>query len=1112
MSAWGASAAPAEELTFPPMSAWYRGGTGFPAPGIMIADWEDQSVGEGNPQQGLQCLKGNPQTLSVETPNGPVRILQLDGTSVLGASAGKWGTLEGDRTVVVLLRLKGESDGFLFDGATHSGMTRARVRQGKWEMGCQPSPLTNAAKKDVVTLPAVPGVWQIHGFVFQPQADGSTALTHWAGANEIATGSCSGSAPLAGLILGADVRQENRLTADIAELQVYPQALSREEFLRVSRNLHSRWGALTELPASEQLASPLRDPQVFRTVVRKQGDEGVHTYRIPGITTTREGTLLSVFDIRHDSTRDLPANIDVGLMRSTDGGTTWERMQTIIDYDKNSPDSAGNGVGDPAILADLETGDVFVAAAWAHGDLGWARSGAGLEAHETAQLVMVRSRDDGKTWSKPVSITKTTKQKAWKIFIQGPGSGIQLRDGTLVFAAQFKDEQNVPHSCLIWSGDHGETWHVTAPAVPEAPPSSESQVAELSDGSLLLTMRNERRSGQRLWARYQWKGSLAEGKWSSPWFDLPDPTCMASLIRHPSGALIFSNPNSSTRRIGLTVRVSDDDGKTWSDGRLIDPRFCSYSCLTVLKNGDLGLLYECGAAHAVEQLAFARFSLDWLRGTNSRPATSLRLSPAFSDQMVLQSGAPIPVWGIASPGQQIEVCFGTQKKQVQSDAQGKWSTTLDPLPVSNSPGTLTVSAAGGQTDSRLVLNDILVGDVWLAAGQSNMDWPVRLTAERQQLLLLAATSEIRLLERKGPGSANIVYSSRMLSKLNPDHYFSGHWTRAAAAEVDQFSAVAWAFASRLQRDLQRPIGIIDVSIGGTPTEAWVPRTALEGSPAVRSLVQGSWLTNPAGDAWCQTRAKVNFSGALANGEPLPGSDIGPYHCYQPGFLWEAGVAPLVPFPIRGILWYQGESNATSPARVQQHADLFPLLVESWRKAWNQPQLPFYYVQLPGIERPDWPEFRDQQRRLLEQIPHSGMVTTMDLGHPTDVHPRRKQPVGERLALLALSRTYGQQQLDSGPLVTAVTKEGQSCRIHFEHAEGLCSSNGEPLTGFELAGDDEIFHPAQAECEGTTLRVFSPAVSDPRSVRYGWLPNPQPPLNLVNRKNLPASPFRLAITP
>lgn len=355
-------------------------------------------------------------------------------------------------------------------------------------------------------------------------------------------------------------------------------------------------------------------PEVFRTVVRRQGDDGVHTYRIPGLAVTPRGTLIAVFDARRKSAADLPADIDVGMVRSTDGGRTWSPLRTILDFDKDEPGARGNGVGDPAVLVDRKRKRILVVGLWSKGNRAWNGSGPGLSPEETGQLVLTRSSDDGRSWSAPLNLTAKIagRDPKWRLLFDGPGAGIQLRDGTLVFAAQYRDAAGTAHSCFLFSKDGGDNWTVSSPAIPEGPPTSESQIAELEDGSLLLSMRDESHSRRRAWARYTWEKDLARGRWSAPWSELPDPTCMASLLRYPRGPLLFSNPNTARERRGLTLRTSTDRGRSWSDGRLLDPRPSAYSCLAVLKDGSVGVLYECGDRSAYETLTFARVPLGWI--------------------------------------------------------------------------------------------------------------------------------------------------------------------------------------------------------------------------------------------------------------------------------------------------------------------------------------------------------------------------------------------------------------------------------------------------------------------------------------------------------------------
>ena len=587
------------------LHAWYRP-EGLKWSGAGVTAWESAA----SPARPLSRIAGSPAALLVGTPGGERAVLRLDGKSALWQPANVWGSLAERRTVVAFLRLAPNAAGVLFDGSTSSGMTRAQVREASWQAGVQPPPLANTDAADASTHPAKSAGWQVHAFVFKKTARG-TEVTHRIGGGEAKTVTDADAQPLSGFILGANAATKRGLACDVAEVLVYDRALTVGELAEAGAYLAEKWGAPSDLPADRQpkAATLPDDPRIFRTVIRKAGDDGVHTYRIPGLATTPRGTLIAVFDIRHKNGGDLPGDIDVGMMRSTDDGATWGAMRTIMDYDAAEQGTRGNGVGDPSVLVDAKTGAVFVAALWSKGARGWAGSGPGMTPEETGQLVIVKSTDDGVTWSKPVSITPQVKQPEWRLCFNGPGNGIQLRDGTLVFAAQFKGADNVPHSCFIASRDGGATWKISPPAIPGKPPTSEAQIAQLADGALLLSMRNEAHAGQRAWARWEWKDSVLAGKWSEPWLTVTDPTCMASLIRHPHGELLFSNPNNPGKRVALTIRTSGDGGRTWSDGRLLDPGFSMYSCMTVLRDGRVGILYESGDTAG---LVFARFPLEWV--------------------------------------------------------------------------------------------------------------------------------------------------------------------------------------------------------------------------------------------------------------------------------------------------------------------------------------------------------------------------------------------------------------------------------------------------------------------------------------------------------------------
>lgn len=572
-----------------PVYAWYHD-AGIRAAGAAAVGWEN-AVAEA-PARSLARVVGRPGVVRVETPTGRRATVHLSGGAALWQTAGAWGTITGPRTIVVYGRVPAAAAGVLVDGSTRAGSVPVRREKEVWR-----SP-GGASEPDTA------GKWEAYAFMFGPDAP-----------------------PLSGLILGANVATQQPLECDLAEVLVYPRALSEAELGAVRQYLRSKWGEPAVLPAEDQPRETqvTADSRVFRTVLRRNGEDGVHTYRIPGLATTPKGTLIAVFDARNKSGADLPGDIDVAMMRSTDDGATWEPMRRIIDYDASVAESRGNGVGDPAVLVDRSTGAIFVAALWSKGARAWAGSGPGMTPEQTGQLVIVKSTDDGLSWSAPRSITPQIKNPEWRLCFNGPGNGIQTRDGTLVFPAQFKEmktvdgssvPRSVPHSCFIFSRDGGENWKIVPAAIPDGVPTSESAVAELEDGSLLLSMRNESRAGVRAWARWQWNADKESGAWGEPWFQVSDPTCMASLIRHPHGEWIFSNPNHAQRRVALTVRSSTDGGRVWSDGRLLEPGGAMYSSLSVLRDGRIGVLYESADSHG---LVFARFPLDWVLEGASRP-------------------------------------------------------------------------------------------------------------------------------------------------------------------------------------------------------------------------------------------------------------------------------------------------------------------------------------------------------------------------------------------------------------------------------------------------------------------------------------------------------------
>jgi len=333
--------------------------------------------------------------------------------------------------------------------------------------------------------------------------------------------------------------------------------------------------------------------QRMGVALRLRNDDGSDTYRIPGLVRTRAGSLVAAYDVRYRGGADLPADIDVGISRSTDGGKTWEPMRIALDMGRE-PAFAFDGVGDPCIFADRETGRLFVAALWSHGKRAWHGSGPGIAPDETGQLVIASSDDDGRTWSKPRNITAEVKDPAWRLVLAGPGTGITLRDGTLVFPGQFKDARNVPHSTLLWSQDRGTSWRIGTGVKDKT---TESQLVELGDGSIMINCRDDR-GGARTVAVTRDLGRT----WQLHPTDrqaLPESVCMASLLRldlpEQGPHLFFSNPATTSGRHTMTIKVSADEGLTWPEHRhtLYDSRKgLGYSCLAPADATHVGVLYE----------------------------------------------------------------------------------------------------------------------------------------------------------------------------------------------------------------------------------------------------------------------------------------------------------------------------------------------------------------------------------------------------------------------------------------------------------------------------------------------------------------------------------------
>jgi sialate O-acetylesterase len=472
----------------------------------------------------------------------------------------------------------------------------------------------------------------------------------------------------------------------------------------------------------------------------------------------------------------------------------------------------------------------------------------------------------------------------------------------------------------------------------------------------------------------------------------------------------------------------------------------------------------------------------------------VKLPQVLGEHMVLQRDQPITLWGTASPGEEVSVTLGQETQKTVTDPHGHWLVRMNPRPASDQPTTLTVAAS-----NTITLTDVLIGEVWLCSGQSNMHWPIKQSDDGEADAAHANLPNVRLLNLRGsPYPNGREFTEQELATCKPEKYLSGNWAACSTETASEFSAVAFYFGRELHGKLNVPVGLIHNAIGGTPTEAWISREALESDPALRPLL-GDWFNNELVHSFCRDRAAFNLREAIDK-KVL---DKRQYrHPYQPGFMFEAGIAPLAPFSIRGVIWYQGESNAHNSSL---HDKLLPALIAEWRRVWGQGDFPFLYVQLPNIASvEEWPEFRESQRRA-SRIAHTGMAVTIDIGDPADVHPRRKGEVGHRLALLARAMAYGEEIEFSGPRLEAVIAAGNRLRLSFSHtAGGLMTKDNEEFGGFEVAGSDNVFAPATAEREGDEIILFSSQVEEPVAVRYAFTPNPR--CVLVNGDRLPASPF------
>jgi sialate O-acetylesterase len=491
-------------------------------------------------------------------------------------------------------------------------------------------------------------------------------------------------------------------------------------------------------------------------------------------------------------------------------------------------------------------------------------------------------------------------------------------------------------------------------------------------------------------------------------------------------------------------------------------------------------------------------------------SADVRLPALISDNMVLLQDSAANVWGWADPGEIVRVKLGGKSKTTKADAKGRWSVKLDDLDAAS--GT-DMTIAGTNT---ITVKNVAVGEVWVASGQSNMEFGVKGSLNSEKEIAGSANPDIRVFTVTKKGSKT------------PLDDCTGKWELAGPDTTGHFSAVGYFFARELQEKTKEPVGIIHSSWGGTPVETWIPASGMKSNKKFDDHWAAKMAAYPevkkAHDA-AESKWKEAAARAKAEGRPAPRpprAPDGPDSLNaMPTGLFNGMIAPVTPYSIRGALWYQGESNAGPDNRgnMDLYGQLFPTMILSWRYEFaraqriprDESEFPFLFVQLANFQKRHdaptdsyWAQIREAQSGTLE-IRRTGMAVAIDIGEADDIHPKNKQEVGHRLALCALAQVYFNDIEYSGPIFGAMQIEEGKVRLNFSHADGLKASDGGPIKGFALAGEDRKFHWANATTDGDHVIVSSPDVPAPVAVRYGWADNPD--CNLVNGAGLPASPFR-----
>ncbi len=486
-------------------------------------------------------------------------------------------------------------------------------------------------------------------------------------------------------------------------------------------------------------------------------------------------------------------------------------------------------------------------------------------------------------------------------------------------------------------------------------------------------------------------------------------------------------------------------------------------------------------------------------------------NPLFSDHMVLQRGMSVPVWGTAAAGEQVTVSLGGASQKATAGADGKWMVKLPEQKMAPDGPPMELTIAGKNT---VTIKDVLIGEVWIASGQSNMVFPV---AAKGPYGGLTNSAEVI-------AAANIP-SIRMFTvadkkSADPQATMTGSWQVATPQTVPNWSAVGYLFASGLQKELKVPIGIITAAYGASTCEAWISRDALAADPAIKPMLDGF----DASIAFYKTSPGTPIGQApprptpINKARPAPtarqGDPVQDQH--EPTVLFNGMLNPVIPYAIRGAIWYQGESLCGGDAGVDNYGHVQAAMIADWRKRWGagagEGDFPFYLVELPGQQNlSNNPRIREQQAAVLKLSPNTAMAGIIDTGEAKNVHPRNKAPLGERLTKIAMANAYGQKIEFSGPVYDSMKVEGSAIRVKFthlgapDHPAALVAKGG-ALKWFQIAGADQKFVDATATIDGDNVIVSSPDVKSPVAVRYAWDNYPDG-CNLYNAADIPASPFR-----